>query len=99
VGNGDKFNKDQFEINEMFMAQADHDRYFYGIIKRSTDSSGNPHVFSRIIVNDGLIMACAGDQKVLGKMLDEMCIMVLDRGLHRESGVYSEVLGEKYFLN
>jgi hypothetical protein len=99
VGNGDKYNKNQFEINEMFMAQAAHYRCFYGIIKRSKDSSGNPHVFSRIIVNDGFIMACVNGQKVLGKMLDEMCIMVLDMRLNEDAGVYIEIFGDKCFLN
>jgi hypothetical protein len=75
------------EITEMFMAQADHDRCFYGIIKRSKDADGNPHLFSRIVINDGIIQACASDQKVLGKMLDEMCIMVLDKNLHEDEGI------------
>jgi hypothetical protein len=74
------------EITEMFMAQADHDRCFYGIIKRSKDANGNPHVFSRIKINGGMIQACAGDQKTLGKMLDEMCKMVLDGNLHGDKG-------------
>ena len=99
MGKEEKDNKDRFEIIEMFMAQADHERCFYGIIKRSKDADGNPHLFSRIIINDGIIQACASDQKVLGKMLDEMCIMVLDMGLHNDSGVYTEIFGDKYFLN
>lgn len=99
MSKSDKNMSDRFEITEMFMAQADHDRCFYGIIKRSKDANGNPHLFSRIIINDGLVQACASDQKVLGKMLDEMCIMVLDMGLHSETGVYIEIFGDKYFLN
>ena len=74
------------EITEMFMAQADHDRCFYGVIKRSKDTNGNPHVFSRIKINDGMIQACASDQKTLGKMLDEICIMVLDKKIHADKG-------------
>ena len=99
MGIGDKYNEDQFEITEMFMCQADHDRCFYGIIKRSKDANGNPHLFSRIVINDGIIQACASNQKVLGKMLDEICIMVLDKGLHDDAGVFIEIFGEKYFLN
>lgn len=87
------------EITEMFMAQADHDRCFYGIITRSKDSNGNPHIFSRIKINDGMIQACAGDQRELGKMLDQMCIMVLDRGLHKNVGVFVEINGDRCFLN
>jgi hypothetical protein len=99
VGNVEKDNKDRFEIHEMFMCQADHDRCFYGIIKRSKDTNGNPHVFSRIIVNDGLIMACAGEQKVLGKVLDEMCVLVLEYGLHNHAGVRIKIYNADYFLN
>jgi hypothetical protein len=87
------------EITEMFMAQASNDECFYGIIIRDRDASGNPHVFSRIIVNDGLIQACAKDQWELGKMLDEMCIMILRNGLHNDAGVFTMINNEKFFLN
>jgi len=99
VSKVEKENKDRFEITEMFMAQADHERCFYGIIKRSKDTDGSPHLFSRIVINDGIIQACASDQKELGKMLDEMCIMILDMELHNETGVYIEILGDRFFLN
>lgn len=92
-------NKDRFEIHEMFMAQADHERCFYGIIKRSKDAQGDPHLFSRIIINDGIVQACASDQKVLSKMLDEMCKMVLDMGLHNDVGEKIKILEDDYFLN
>lgn len=82
----------------MFMAQASDNECFYGIIKRSEDANGNPHVFSRIVINDGLIQACASDQKVLGKKLDEMCVMYL-QGIHNNAGMYIIVHNEKLFLN
>jgi len=90
---------DRLEITELFMAQADHERCFYGVIKRETDAEGNPRLFSRIVVNDGLIQACASDQETLGKMLDEMCIMVLDYGLHNDAGVSIKIGFEDMFLN
>ncbi len=92
-------NRDRFEITELFMAQADNERCFYGVIKREKDADGNPHLFSRIVVNDGLIQACASDQVTLGKMLDEMCILLLDYGLHNDAGVSIEVSGNQLFLN
>jgi len=95
----DKNEDNNIEINEMFMAQADNDRCFYGIIKRSKDSYGNPHLFSRIVINDGIIQACDSDQKMLGKMLDEMCILVLDMGLHSDAGISIEIFGSEFFLN
>jgi hypothetical protein len=88
---------DRFQITEMFMAEAGK-KCFYGIIKRSQDANGNPHLFSRIIINDGNVQACASDQKVLGKVLDEMCIMYL-KGLHRDAGISIEIFGSNLFLN
>lgn len=90
---------DRLEITELFMAQADHERCFYGVIKRGKDGYGNPHLYSRIVVKDGLIQACASDQETLGKMLDEMCILVLDYGLHNEKGVSIEISGNHLFMN
>ena len=94
----DKKNKDQFEITEMFMAEAGN-KCFYGIIKRSKDANGNPHLFSRIIINDGYVQACASDQKVLDKTLDDLCIMVLDYGLHNHAGERIKIYDADYFLN
>jgi hypothetical protein len=88
---------DRFEITEMFMAEAGN-KCFYGIIKRSKDSNGNPHLFSRIIINDGYVQACSSDQKVLGNVLDEMCIMYL-KGLHRDAGISIEIFSSDLFLN
>jgi hypothetical protein len=99
MSNIKKDNPDRLLITEMFMAQASDDRCFYGVIQRSKDNYGNEHVFSRIIINDGLIQACAGDQWELGKNLDQMCIMILDMGLHENAGVFTEIFGDKYFLN
>lgn len=82
-----QFNVDKVEITEMFMAQADNDRCFYGIIKRGKDESDKPYVFSRINMRDGgLLQAKAPEQKELGKNLDEMCIMYLDKRIHDDRG-------------
>jgi hypothetical protein len=95
----DNKSKDRFEITELFMAMAHKDRCFTGIIKRLKDVEGNPFVFSRIVMPDGLICAREADQKELGKNLDEMCVMICDKGLHDSAGVTIEILGAKYFLN
>ena len=94
-----KKENDGFEINEMFMAKADVNRCFFGIIKRSKDEDGNPYVFSRIKMQDGLLCASANDQKILGKNLDEICIMILDKDLHGNTGVSTEIFGSMYFHN
>jgi hypothetical protein len=94
-----KKENDGFEINEMFMAKADVNRCFFGIIKRGKDNDGNPYVFSRIKMKDGLLCGSASDQKTLGTNLDEMCIHILDKNLHGDAGVSIEIFGGKYFLN
>ena len=104
-----KKNPMKVEITEMFMAQADDERCFYGSLTRSRDEHGNPHLFSRIIVDSGLIVSSSNDQKTLGKQLDEMCTMVLDKGIHEKDGefivvnlldvVYGFFHREKFYLN
>ena len=95
----DKKNKDRFEITELFVAKASMDRCFIGIIKRETDENDNPFVFSRIVMPDGLICANAPEQEELGKNLDEMAIMILDKNLHNDAGVSNEIFGGRCFLN
>lgn len=95
----DKSKKDRIEITEMFMAQTSDNECFYGIIKRSKDANGNPHLFSRITVNDGNVQACASDQKELGRMLDEMCKMVLYSGLHNNYGHKIKIFDAEFYLN
>jgi hypothetical protein len=94
-----KKEKERFEISEMFMAKADVNRCFFGIIKRGKDEDGNSYVFSRIKMQDVLLCASANDQKVLGKNLDEICVMILDKGLHYDHGVIKEIFGTDFFLN
>jgi hypothetical protein len=95
-----KKEKERFEISEMFMAKATSNRCFFGIIKRGNDHDGNPVVFSKIVMpNDGYICAQSDDQKTLGKNLDEMCIMILDRGLHNDCGKTTKIFGSDFFLN
>jgi hypothetical protein len=92
--------KDRFEICEMFMAKADKHRCFFGIIKRWKDHQGNPVLFSKIVMpNDGYIVAQSNDQKELGKNLDEMCVMILDEGLHNDAGVKAKIFDTDFFVN
>jgi hypothetical protein len=95
----DKKSKDKFEITEMFMGQASVDRCFYGCIKRLKDTEGNPYVFSRLVMPDGLLCASAPEQQELGDNLDKMCKMNVLEGLHSDAGVSTEIFESKYFLN
>lgn len=49
--------------------------------------------------NDGYNCAQEHDQRIPGTRLDEICIMVLDGGLHDNSGVLTEIFGVDLFLN
>lgn len=95
-----KKEKDRYEFTELFIAKADKDRCFFGIIKRWNDFEGKPLVFSKIVMKDnGCIFAQAENQKRLSKNLNEMCVMILDKGLHSDAGVSTEIFGIKYFHN
>jgi hypothetical protein len=90
----------KIEITEMFMAKASRERCFFGIIKRWRDDNGQSLVFSKICMpNDGFLCAQEQEQKTLGKILDKICIMVLDGNLHSDGGKFTEICGEKLFMN
>lgn len=78
-------NDSKFDITEIFMAKADWNRCFYGIIKRSNNEN-NSTVFGKIVVkkdiHDGFVIASACNQQHLGDKLDELVILVLDKELH-----------------
>jgi len=50
-------------------------------------------------MQDGLLCASANDQKILGKNLDEICIMILDKNLHDNAGVKTKIFETDFFLN
>jgi hypothetical protein len=89
----------KLEITELFMAKADWKRCFFGTIKRGIDDNGNPIVRAKIKVNDGYIYAMAEDQCILGEMMDKLILMILDKGLHSNTGLTSMIAETPYFLN
>ena len=82
-----KEKKLKVEITELFMAQADKMRKFFGTIRRSRDVDGNHVVYGKIEINDGHIFAIAPDQNKLGENLDEMVKLILDANLHETDTV------------
>ena len=92
----------KIEITEIFMAKAGKngwDRCFHGTIRRERDADGNPVVYGKIKVNDGYIYATAKDQWELGEMLDDMVLMILDKGLHATVGRNSIIAENLFSLN
>lgn len=94
-----KKKKVELQITELFMSKAGWDRCFHGIIKRKTDEEGRPFVYSEIKINKGYIYSRASDQWILGQMLDELTIMVLDNELHNNAGVTSIIAKTLFFHN
>jgi hypothetical protein len=87
------------EITEMFCAQADPERTYFGCIKRGRHDNGEPFVFSRIVMPDGLLCASDNNQDDLSKNLDTMAIQIMDKGLHNDQGKFTTVFGSKLFQN
>lgn len=96
----DKKSKDRFEITEMFCAQIDKNRSYFGCIKRGRDAEGNQFVFSRLVMpNNGLLCARETEQEALGANLDKMAKDIVDGNLHGDCGKSIDIFGSKYFLN
>ena len=96
------FLKTNANYSILFMAKEGKtgwDRCFYGTIRRETDADGNLVVYGKISVNDGYIYAMESDQWILDDMLDEMVLMILDKGLHSISGISVKIIDTSFFLN
>lgn len=95
-----KEKKPKVEVTEMFVAKACISMVYWGIITRSQDDSGNPILFSRILMDDdGLICSQSNDQKQLAKQLNTMARMVVFENLHSDRGRTEEIFGSDFFLN
>lgn len=91
------------EITELFMAQADKYRRFFGTIKRDRDDNGNQTVHGVIKIKnrdyEGFIYSQANDQDELGQNLDCLCKLVLDADIHKSTGVTKNICETPFFLN
>ena len=94
-----KAKKQRLEFTEIFTAKACPSRVFWGIITRREDEDGNPVVFSRILMDDGLLCANAENQIILSKNLNELAKMVCFGQLHNDHGIRKEIFGSDLFLN
>ena len=92
----------KIQITEIFMAKAGRtgfDRCFHGTIRREKDEDGNPMVFSKIFINGGYILAKEKDQWALGENLDDIVLLILDKGIHDNKGVFFSRYGFEYHQN
>ena len=94
-----KEKKQKKEVTEMFVAKACQSMVYWGIITRTQDESGNPILFSRIMMDDGLLCAQSHDQKILAKNLNCIARMVVFENLHSDRGRTEEIFGSDFFLN
>ena len=86
-------------ITEIFTAKAGRgntgfDRCFHGTIRR-TDGV----VYGKIFINGGYILAKERDQWALGENLDDIVLLILDKGIHDNKGVFFSRYGFEYNLN
>lgn len=95
----DKEKKQKVEVSEIFVAKACKHKIFWGIITRTQDDLGNPILFSRIMMDDGLLCAQESDQKTLANNLNSMARMIVFEGLHSKRGLTKEIFGSDFFLN
>jgi len=58
---------------------------FHGTIRRTKDEDGNPIVYGKIKVGDGIIFAKAKDQWELGEKLDELVLQALNTEYEEEN--------------
>ena len=97
-----KNKKIDIEITRLYMYKAgkrDWKRRFMGSIKEGVNSVGNPVICGKVEVNDCTIYAQAPDEEQLGEQMDELVLMILDYGLHKDEGVFNELCNTRYFLN
>jgi len=45
------------------------------------------------------MISTGGDDNRLSVILDAICVMKLDHGLHQDAGVFTEICDTEYFLN
>ena len=81
------------------MAKADWNRTFVGEILRCKNDDGSDFVVGEIPVHEYTIIAKAGDDKELGKRLDEMVVSILDYDLHKMVSKKLRIAGCYIYLN
>lgn len=79
--------------------KTDFTRCFHGTIKREKTEDDKPVVRGKIKVNDGFIWAEASDQWILGELLDDMVLLILDYDLHGDIGKQAIVAETPLYLN
>lgn len=91
----------EFEITELFLVKVGNDfkRTFIGQIYRDETVDGVSIVRGTVVVNEGKIWCSAETQEELGKYLDDICMMKLDRGLHTYNEAIYKIFNGELFLN
>lgn len=91
----------EFEITELFLVKVgnDYSRTFVGQIYRETTNEGKSIVRGSVEVTDGKLWSIAESDAILGKYLDEICIMKLELELHSYTIKSVQLFDNEYFLN
>jgi len=75
--------KPKLIITELFLVKADWKRTFYGQIRRDITDEGEPVIYGTVNINGKKVWSLAGDQRKLGKYLDDACILILEGTLDK----------------
>ena len=80
---------ERFQMTELFMAKADWERTYVGSLKR--DSAHGKKVFrGSIIIEGNKVVGANQDEEGLYTAMDDMCVLILDHGLHESRGEMME---------
>lgn len=84
----DKENK-RLQITELFMAMADKERTYVGALTR--DREGRKAVFrGDITIEQSRVLGAHPEEEGLYRAMDQMCMLILDYGLHDSEGRFVE---------
>jgi hypothetical protein len=86
-------------ITELFLVKADWTRTYLGEIRREVTKEGKQIVRGNVMINEGKIWSFAETEEILRDMMNGICTMKLDMGLHSISGVTLTICETKYYLN
>ena len=81
----DENKKERFTIEELFLVKADWQRTFIGTLIRNI-KGGVKSLCCKVEVNEGRIIGVAENDTELVEVMDTICILKLDHGLHEKQG-------------
>ena len=76
---------EEFRMTELFLAMADMERTYVGTLKRES-IRGVPVFRGSVIIEGTKVLGAASDLEKLYHSIDDMCVLILDHGVHEQKG-------------